>query len=74
MVGQETTTGYTKTFREIISDILCYLMLGIRTFISDLKVGSGYMHMKSLDKIHVENIYSAQEELIISHCVTLSPD
>ena len=68
MVGQGTTTGYTKTLREVISDILCYLML-----ISDLRVGNGYMYVKSVDKIHVGNIYSAEQELIISCCVTLSP-
>jgi len=30
------------------------------------------VHVKSVDKIHVGNIYSAEEELIISDCVTLS--
>lgn len=74
MARQEATPGYTKTLREIISGILRNLMLGIGTFVSDLRVGSGYVHMKSVDKIHVGNIYSAQEELIISHCVTLLPD
>lgn len=43
-------------------------------FISDLRVGNGYVHMKSVNKIHVGNIYSAEEELIVLHCVTLSPD
>lgn len=43
-------------------------------FISDPRVGNGYMYVKSVDKIHVGNIYSAEEELIISCCVTLSPD
>lgn len=74
LVGQETTTGCTKTLREIINDILGYLMLGIGMFISDLRVGNEYMHMESVDKIHVGSIYRVEEELIISHCVTLSPD
>lgn len=63
-----------KQVREIISDILCCLMLVIGMFISELRERNGYVHMKSVDKTHVGNTCNVEEELIFSHFVTLSLD